>query len=106
MSTATVAAVSAKGRGMTKDEKFAEDLVIAERLHRPPSFVQQRSADGEARMQALTRELVVIYSDERERWVRSAEAVRADTVRATDRVAVVIPDLTRPLPSDRLLPWQ
>jgi len=26
-------------------------------------------------------------------------------VKATDRVAVVIPDLTRPLPSDRLLPW-
>src|SRR3712207_3705962 len=24
---------------------------------------------------------------------------------ATDRVAVVIPDITRPLPSDRLLPW-
>jgi lactate racemase len=28
-----------------------------------------------------------------------------DIVRAADRVAVVIPDLTRPLPSDRLLPW-
>jgi nickel-dependent lactate racemase len=28
-----------------------------------------------------------------------------EIVRATDRVAVVIPDLTRPLPSDRLLPW-
>ncbi len=28
-----------------------------------------------------------------------------ETVKATDRVAVVIPDLTRPLPSDRLLPW-
>jgi nickel-dependent lactate racemase len=28
-----------------------------------------------------------------------------DVVKATDRVAVVIPDLTRPLPSDRLLPW-
>ena len=26
-------------------------------------------------------------------------------MKATDRVAVVIPDLTRPLPSDRLLPW-
>ena len=41
------------------------------------------------------------------------EAVRApvesrplrEIVKATDRVAVVIPDLTRPLPSDRLLPW-
>jgi len=28
-----------------------------------------------------------------------------DVVRSTDRVAVVIPDITRPLPSDRLLPW-
>jgi len=28
-----------------------------------------------------------------------------DAVRSTDRVAVVIPDITRPLPSDRLLPW-
>jgi len=42
-----------------------------------------------------------------------SEAVRApigspplrDLVRSTDRVAVVIPDLTRPLPTDRLLPW-
>lgn len=41
------------------------------------------------------------------------EAVRAPIgsgplkkkVKATDRVAVVIPDGTRPLPSDRLLPW-
>jgi nickel-dependent lactate racemase len=41
------------------------------------------------------------------------EAVRRPTgsrplreiVRASDRVAVVIPDSTRPLPSDRLLPW-
>ena len=41
------------------------------------------------------------------------EAVRApigtqplrDLIGANDRVAVVIPDLTRPLPSDRLLPW-
>ena len=29
----------------------------------------------------------------------------AEIVRATDRVAVVIPDITRPLPTDRLLPW-
>lgn len=28
-----------------------------------------------------------------------------EIVRATDRVAIVIPDITRPLPSDRLLPW-
>ena len=28
-----------------------------------------------------------------------------DQVASTDRVAVVIPDITRPLPSDRLLPW-
>jgi len=28
-----------------------------------------------------------------------------EVVRAGERVAVVIPDLTRPLPSDRLLPW-
>jgi len=28
-----------------------------------------------------------------------------EVVKARDRVAVVIPDLTRPLPSDRLLPW-
>ncbi len=28
-----------------------------------------------------------------------------ELVKATDRVAVVIPDGTRPLPSDRLLPW-
>jgi nickel-dependent lactate racemase len=28
-----------------------------------------------------------------------------EVVKAADRVAVVIPDLTRPLPSDRLLPW-
>ena len=41
------------------------------------------------------------------------EAVRApigtrplrEQIAATDRVAVVIPDGTRPLPSDRLLPW-
>jgi lactate racemase len=29
----------------------------------------------------------------------------ADLVRSRDRVAIVIPDITRPLPSDRLLPW-
>jgi nickel-dependent lactate racemase len=29
----------------------------------------------------------------------------ADLVSAHERVAIVIPDLTRPLPSDRLLPW-
>jgi nickel-dependent lactate racemase len=28
-----------------------------------------------------------------------------DQVKSTDKVAVVIPDITRPLPSDRLLPW-
>src|SRR5678809_547112 len=28
-----------------------------------------------------------------------------DLVAAGDRVAVVIPDITRPLPSERLLPW-
>jgi len=28
-----------------------------------------------------------------------------EIVKASDRVAVVVPDLTRPLPSDRLLPW-
>ncbi|HEY8234578.1 MAG TPA: lactate racemase domain-containing protein, partial [Vicinamibacteria bacterium] len=28
-----------------------------------------------------------------------------DIVRAGERVAVVIPDITRPLPSERLLPW-
>jgi nickel-dependent lactate racemase len=29
----------------------------------------------------------------------------ADLVRGQDRVAIVIPDITRPLPTDRLLPW-
>ena len=29
----------------------------------------------------------------------------ADIVSAGDRVAIVIPDITRPLPTDRLLPW-
>ena len=46
-------------------------------------------------------------------WAAFQEAVRRpiaarplrEIVKATDRVAVVIPDLTRPLPSDRLLPW-
>jgi lactate racemase len=38
------------------------------------------------------------------RWPIGARPLR-EIVRATDRVAVVIPDLTRPLPSDRLLPW-
>jgi nickel-dependent lactate racemase len=28
-----------------------------------------------------------------------------DIIHSTDRVAVVIPDITRPLPSERLLPW-
>jgi hypothetical protein len=28
-----------------------------------------------------------------------------ELVRSTDRVAVVIPDITRPLPTERLLPW-
>ncbi len=28
-----------------------------------------------------------------------------DLVRPTDRVAVVVPDITRPFPSDRVLPW-
>ena len=48
--------------------------------------------------------------DERAAFV---EAVRApvgtrplrELVAAGERLAVVIPDLTRPLPSDRLLPW-
>ena len=34
----------------------------------------------------------------------AARPVR-ELVKATDRVAVVIPDITRPLPSERLLPW-
>src|SRR4026209_1596149 len=33
-----------------------------------------------------------------------ASALR-DHVSARDRVAIVIPDITRPLPTDRLLPW-
>ena len=39
--------------------------------------------------------------------VRSPVAARAlhDCVRAGERLAVAIPDITRPLPSDRLLPW-
>ncbi len=28
-----------------------------------------------------------------------------EIVKATDRVAIIIPDITRPLPTDRLLPW-
>src|SRR5689334_19954295 len=28
-----------------------------------------------------------------------------DVIKATDRVAIIIPDITRPLPTDRLLPW-
>ena len=28
-----------------------------------------------------------------------------ELVKATDRVAIIIPDITRPLPTDRLLPW-
>ena len=28
-----------------------------------------------------------------------------DVIGAGDRVAIVIPDITRPMPSDRLLPW-
>ena len=28
-----------------------------------------------------------------------------ELIAATDRVAIVIPDITRPLPSERLLPW-
>jgi lactate racemase len=38
------------------------------------------------------------------RWPIGAPPLR-EVVKAGDRVAVVIPDLTRPLPSDRLLPW-
>jgi lactate racemase len=34
-----------------------------------------------------------------------ASAPLQEVVGATDQVAVVIPDITRPLPSDRLLPW-
>jgi lactate racemase len=34
-----------------------------------------------------------------------ASAPLRDMVHATDRVAIVIPDITRPLPTDRLLPW-
>ena len=39
--------------------------------------------------------------------VRSPIASRPlkDVIRSSDKVAVVIPDITRPLPSDRLLPW-
>src|SRR5687768_14299171 len=28
-----------------------------------------------------------------------------ELIRSTDRVAVVIPDITRPLPTERILPW-
>ena len=28
-----------------------------------------------------------------------------ETIKATDRVAILIPDHTRPLPRERLLPW-
>jgi lactate racemase len=49
-------------------------------------------------------------SDERSSFVHAVRhpiAARPlrDTVRSGDRVAIVIPDRTRPLPTDRLLPW-
>ncbi|MEJ7615592.1 MAG: nickel-dependent lactate racemase [Pyrinomonadaceae bacterium] len=58
----------------------------------------------------LTPQFVAGLPDEAESF---RQAVRApinapplkDLIEARDRVAVVIPDITRPLPSDRLLPW-
>src|SRR5919112_1988148 len=58
----------------------------------------------------ITPRFVAGLPDER---VAFEEAVRRplgsaplrDVVRARDRVAIVIPDITRPLPTDRLLPW-
>lgn len=49
-------------------------------------------------------------TDEAAEFVRAARAPIGtrplrELVRASDRVAVVIPDLTRPLPTARLLPW-
>ena len=46
-------------------------------------------------------------------WAAFQQAVRTpidcqplrEQIKATDKVAVVIPDITRPLPTERLLPW-
>jgi nickel-dependent lactate racemase len=42
--------------------------------------------------------------DERKAFAGAVRPLR-DLIRAGDRTAIVIPDLTRPLPSERLLPW-
>lgn len=63
-----------------------------------------------ANVTVLTPRFVRGLPDEAEGF---RQAVRApidsaplkEIIRAGDRVAVVIPDITRPLPSDRLLPW-
>jgi nickel-dependent lactate racemase len=56
-----------------------------------PRFVPGLPDEAAAFREAVERPLAGPPLDER--------------VRSSDRVAVVIPDLTRPLPSDRLLPW-
>ena len=58
----------------------------------------------------LTPKFVPGLSDEAAEFRRAVRAPIGssplrDSVGASERVAVVIPDITRPLPSDRLLPW-
>src|SRR6185295_7268684 len=60
------------------------------------TVIRPRFVDGLADEPAAFREAV--------RRPIGARPLR-DLIGARDRVAVVIPDITRPMPSERLLPW-
>jgi lactate racemase len=67
-------------------------------------------ADIPGRVTVLQPRYIPGLADERAGFLDATEhpiAGRAlrRTIAATDRVAIVIPDITRPLPTDRLLPW-
>jgi nickel-dependent lactate racemase len=76
--------------------QYGTDGLLADIAAENVTVVTPRFVEGLADEAAAFREAV--------RKPIGARPLR-EMVRASDRVAIVIPDITRPLPTDRLLPW-
>jgi nickel-dependent lactate racemase len=76
--------------------QYGKDGIEADIPSENVTVVTPRFAPGLADEAAAFREAV--------RKPVGAQPLR-ETIKASDRVAVVIPDITRPLPTERLLPW-
>ena len=74
------------GRKGLRVDLASSDVCVLE-----PAFVPGFPDEKEAFLDALRRPI--------------ASAPLKEMIKLSDKVAIVIPDVTRPLPSDRLLPW-